>query len=90
MSRSNQRYRNVAEQLLNKYLFPDFLPDTGDQTDPRIPMMHTYTRQSLYNVVALLCQQSDETYGRIMELLDTTVPRGLTYHSILKFVGLII
>lgn len=53
-------------------------------------MMHTYTRQSLYNVVALLCQQSDETYGRIMELLDTTVPRGLTYHSILKFVGLII
>lgn len=53
-------------------------------------MMHTYTRQRLYNVVALLCQQSDETYGRILELLDTTVPRGLRHHSIFKFFALTI
>jgi ubiquitin carboxyl-terminal hydrolase 34 len=40
--------------------------------------MHSYTRQKLYNVVTILCQQNDLTYGRILELLDTIVPRGRT------------
>ncbi|CAG8135950.1 unnamed protein product [Penicillium salamii] len=70
---------HIAEQLLNKYLFPDFIPETGDHNDLQTPIMHTYTRQRLYNVVTLLCEQSDETYGRILELLDSTVPRESSY-----------
>ena len=69
--------RHIAEQLLNKYLFPDFMPEGGNFADLRTPMMHSYTRQRLYHVVTLLCQQSDETYGRIVELLDSMVPRGM-------------
>lgn len=75
-------YRDIAEQILNKYLFPDFSPETTELTEPRIPMMHSYTRQKLYSVVTMLCQQSDKTYGRILEILDLTVPRGLKPHPI--------
>ncbi|KAJ5336162.1 Protein of unknown function DUF3517 [Penicillium brevicompactum] len=70
---------HIAEQLLNKYLFPDFMPEGGNFADLRTPMMHSYTRQRLYHVVTLLCQQSDETYGRIVELLDSMVPRDSSY-----------
>lgn len=38
--------------------------------------MHSYTRSSLYNVVNLLCKQSDGTYCQVLELLNTNVPRG--------------
>jgi ubiquitin carboxyl-terminal hydrolase 34 len=30
----------------------------------------------------MLCQRSDETYGRILELLDTIIPRGLEPHLV--------
>lgn len=69
--------RHIAEQLMNKYLFPDFMPEGGDFEDLRTPMMHSYTRQRLYHVVTLLCQQSDETYSQIVELLDNIVPRSM-------------
>ncbi|CAG7920692.1 unnamed protein product [Penicillium olsonii] len=70
---------HIVEQLLKKYLFPDFIPDTGNYTDLQTPIMHSFTRQQLYNVVTLLCEQSDKSYGRTLELLDTIVPRGSSY-----------
>ncbi|KAJ5446004.1 Peptidase C19 ubiquitin carboxyl-terminal hydrolase 2 [Penicillium cf. griseofulvum] len=70
---------NIAEEIFNQYLFPDFSPDTVDHAVPQIPIMHSYTRSSLYNVVTLLCKQSDETYCQILELLNTNVPRDSPY-----------
>ncbi|KAJ5502999.1 Peptidase C19 ubiquitin carboxyl-terminal hydrolase 2 [Penicillium fimorum] len=70
---------NIAEQIFNQYLFPDFSPDTVEHAVPRVPVMHSYTRSSLYNVVNLLCKQSDRTYCEILELLNTNVPRDSPY-----------
>ncbi|CAI7640164.1 unnamed protein product [Penicillium glandicola] len=70
---------NIAEEIFNKYLFPDFSPDTVDHAVPQVPVMHSYTRSSLYNVVSLLCKQSDETYSQVLELLNTNVPRDSPY-----------
>ncbi|KAJ5964740.1 uncharacterized protein N7479_004616 [Penicillium vulpinum] len=70
---------SIAEEVFNQYLFPDFSPDTVDHAVPQIPVMHSYTRSSLYNLVNLLCKQSDETYCQILELLNTNVPRDSPY-----------
>ncbi|CRL25236.1 Peptidase C19, ubiquitin carboxyl-terminal hydrolase 2 [Penicillium camemberti] len=70
---------NIAEDIFNQYLFPDFSPDTVEHAVPQVPVMHSYTRSSLYNVVNLLCKQSDETYCQVLELLNTNVPRDSPY-----------
>ncbi|OQD90430.1 hypothetical protein PENANT_c001G09677 [Penicillium antarcticum] len=70
---------NIAEQIMSMYLFPDLSPESDDKLDARAPVMNNGTRQTLYNVVSLLCKQSDETYFRIMEYLNTTVPRDVIH-----------
>ncbi|KAJ5498532.1 hypothetical protein N7453_007583 [Penicillium expansum] len=70
---------NIAEEIFNQYLFPDFSPDTVEHAVPQVPVMHSYTRSSLYNVVNLLCKQSDGTYCQVLELLNTNVPRDSPY-----------
>ncbi|OGE53350.1 hypothetical protein PENARI_c008G00898 [Penicillium arizonense] len=70
---------DIAEQILQKYLFPDLSPESTTQQDARTPVMNTNTRRTLYSVVSLLCKQSDETYFRVLEILNTTVPRDVTY-----------
>ncbi|QQK40129.1 Ubiquitin Carboxy-terminal hydrolase, putative [Penicillium digitatum] len=70
---------NIAEEIFNQYLFPDFSPDTVEHAVPQVPVMHSYTRSSLYNVVNLLCKQSDATYCQVLELLNTNVPRDSPY-----------
>ncbi|KAI1835108.1 hypothetical protein DTO006G1_6636 [Penicillium roqueforti] len=70
---------NIAEEIFNKYLFPDFSPETVEHAVPQIPVMHSYTRSSLYNVVSLLCKQNDRTYCEVLDLLNTNVPRDSPY-----------
>ncbi|KAJ5788202.1 hypothetical protein N7457_003192 [Penicillium paradoxum] len=69
----------IAEDIFNQYLFPDFSPETAEHVVPHVPVMHSYTRSSLYSVVLLLCKQSDQTYCRILELLGSNVPRDSLY-----------
>lgn len=73
---------DLAERILNSYLFPDLSPETDGPIVPQIPIMHTDTRQKLYNIVNLLCKRSDVTYSRVMEVLEDVVPRGMPKHAL--------
>jgi ubiquitin carboxyl-terminal hydrolase 34 len=70
---------DIAEQILQNYLFPDFSPDSKERQHARAPVMNANTRQSLYNVVSLLCKQSDQTYSRVLEILEPIVPRDVIH-----------
>ncbi|KAJ5143206.1 Protein of unknown function DUF3517, partial [Penicillium bovifimosum] len=71
--------RNIAVEIFNQYLFPDLSPETAEHADPKIPVMHSNTRSSLYSVVGLLCKQSDDTYCQVLEMVNTNVPRDSTH-----------
>jgi ubiquitin carboxyl-terminal hydrolase 34 len=65
------------EKLFSTFLFPDLSEVSEDQClDPKIPVMHTQTRQEIYKVLLLLCE--DETnYESMLELLEDSIPRGM-------------
>lgn len=45
--------------------------------DTKIPVMHTQTRQEIYKVLLLLCE--DETnYDNMLELLEDVIPQGMS------------
>lgn len=67
---------DLAAQILDNYLFPDLTPETDDQLVPRVPVMHTATRQKLFNIINLLCKQSDVNLAQVMDQLENAVPRG--------------
>ncbi|KAJ5151117.1 uncharacterized protein N7482_010369 [Penicillium canariense] len=67
---------DLAEQVWNNYLFPELAPDTEEVIVPRIPLMHTVTREKLYNIVKLLCKRSDNNVARVMQQLEGVVPRA--------------
>ncbi|KAJ5542931.1 hypothetical protein N7535_005353 [Penicillium sp. DV-2018c] len=71
--------RNMAEEIFNQYLFPDLSPETAEHAVPKVPVMHSNTRSSLYNVVGLLCKQSDDTYYQVLEMVNTNVPRDSSH-----------
>lgn len=67
---------DLAEQIMQTYLFPDFSPETNDAVSPLVPVMHTLTRQKLYSIVSLLCKRSDMNLLQTMNILVDIVPRG--------------
>ncbi|KAJ6172641.1 hypothetical protein N7470_001708 [Penicillium chermesinum] len=66
---------DLAEQILAKYLFPDLTPDGADPVVPLVPVMHSATRQKLYNIVLLLCKRSSLDTLSALKVMDELVPR---------------
>ncbi|OJJ50521.1 hypothetical protein ASPZODRAFT_148016 [Penicilliopsis zonata CBS 506.65] len=69
---------DLVENLFNYYLFPDLSLATSEPISPQIPVMHTQTRQELYNILILLCKR-DENFSKIIELLEDIIPQDYTY-----------
>ncbi|RAK81654.1 putative ubiquitin C-terminal hydrolase [Aspergillus fijiensis CBS 313.89] len=69
---------DLAEQLFDKYLFPDLSLPSDDPIVPQIPVMHTQTRQELYSI---LCQLSeiDSNYSKLVDRLLDVIPLDYTY-----------
>ncbi|KAJ5630628.1 uncharacterized protein N7484_010728 [Penicillium longicatenatum] len=70
---------DLTENILNNYLFPDLSDVSNGPVIPRIPVMHTMTRQKLYNIVNLLCKRSHENLHQTMQQLEDIVPRDISY-----------
>ncbi|KAJ9326994.1 hypothetical protein DTO027B3_2234 [Paecilomyces variotii] len=69
---------DIMENVFNNYLFPDLsVPGEGAMA-PQVPVMHTETRQELYNILVLL-SKNDENYPKIIELLEDLIPQDYTY-----------
>ncbi|KAK2762638.1 hypothetical protein FQN54_000811 [Arachnomyces sp. PD_36] len=66
----------LMEKLFATFLFPDLSEISYDQPiDPKIPVMHTQTRQEIYKILLLLCEDK-ANYETILELLGDVIPRG--------------
>ena len=69
----------LMEKLFSTFLFPDLSDGQLDEPiEPRVPVMHNATRQELYRVLLQFCED-DENYGKMLELLEDVIPRGMTY-----------
>ncbi|KAF7719522.1 Ubiquitin carboxyl-terminal hydrolase [Penicillium ucsense] len=71
---------DIAEPIMGKYLLPELANETDDVIVPRTPLMHTETRQKLYNIIGLLCKQNVENIARTMQYLDGLIPRDESYN----------
>lgn len=69
---------DLMEKLFNTYLFPDLSVESSSPITPQVPVMHTQTRQELYDILLLLCKH-DDNYPRIIELLEDIIPQDYTY-----------
>src|SRR5436190_1991008 len=66
------------ERLFTTYLFPDLSECPGNQViQPSIPVMHNFTRQEIYNVLILLCEDRANC-GKMLELLEDVIPQSMT------------
>ncbi|KAJ5730261.1 uncharacterized protein N7483_004769 [Penicillium malachiteum] len=71
---------DLAEQILRIHLFPELSMESIDgPIIPRIPVLHSLTRQRLYNVVNLLCKRSNDNLNLTMRQLEDVVPRDVSY-----------
>jgi ubiquitin carboxyl-terminal hydrolase 34 len=66
------------ERLFITYLFPDLSerPGKNQVVEPRIPVMHNVTRQEIYNVLILLCEDQVNC-GKMLKLLEDVIPQGM-------------
>lgn len=69
---------DLIEKLFNNYLFPDLSMESSNPISPQVPIMHSQTRQELYNILLLLCKH-DDNYPKIVELLEDIIPQDYTY-----------
>ncbi|PGH13416.1 hypothetical protein AJ79_03695 [Helicocarpus griseus UAMH5409] len=70
---------NLMERLFSTYLFPDL--SEGSDTEvvqPKTPVMHTATRQELYNIILRLCEKHSNC-EKMLALLDDVIPQDYTY-----------
>lgn len=68
----------LIERLVNNYLFPDLSePSDTEVIVPRIPVMHQETRQELYNILSLLCN-NEQNFAKIVDLMSDLIPYGKT------------
>ncbi|KAJ6006478.1 hypothetical protein N7451_004422 [Penicillium sp. IBT 35674x] len=70
---------DLADKILNTYLFPDLSDVSEGPVIPCIPVMHTLTRQKLYNIINLLCKRTHENLHKTMQQLEDIVPRDISY-----------
>ncbi|KAF9893427.1 hypothetical protein FE257_010739 [Aspergillus nanangensis] len=69
---------DLAENLFDKYLFPDLSMPSPSLLTPQIPLMNTQTRQELYSILSLLCK-NNTNYFKIVERLEEIIPTDETY-----------
>ncbi|KAL1880253.1 hypothetical protein Plec18167_003656 [Paecilomyces lecythidis] len=69
---------DIMENVFNNYLFPDLSAPNQGPIVPQVPVMHSQTRQELYNILVLL-SKNDENYPKIIELLEDLIPQDYTY-----------
>ncbi|RAL15100.1 putative ubiquitin C-terminal hydrolase [Aspergillus homomorphus CBS 101889] len=71
---------NLAEELFDKYLFPDLSMPSDDRIVPQIPVMHTQTRQELYSILGQLCE-IDHNYAKLVNRVLDVIPQDYTYSA---------
>jgi ubiquitin carboxyl-terminal hydrolase 34 len=66
------------ERLFTTYLFPDLSqrPEKNQVVEPCIPVMHNVTRQEIYNVLILLCEDQVNC-GEMLKLLEDVISQGM-------------
>lgn len=75
---------DLTGQIMNAFLFPELSqePVAGDNSQvitARIPIMHSMTRQTLYRIINLLCQRSEESLSQFLKLTEDAIPRDMSY-----------
>ncbi|KAJ5898508.1 hypothetical protein N7504_008796 [Penicillium tannophilum] len=70
---------DLADKILNTYLFPDLSDVSEGPVNPCIPVMHNLTRQKLYNIINLLCKRTHKNLHKTMQQLEDIVPRDISY-----------
>ncbi|KAF7115388.1 hypothetical protein CNMCM5793_002204 [Aspergillus hiratsukae] len=71
---------DLAEKLLDNYLFPNLSEESDSRIVPQIPVMHTQTRQELYGILSLLCKYPED-YCTVVECVKDLIPTDYTYLS---------
>ncbi|PYH45847.1 putative ubiquitin C-terminal hydrolase [Aspergillus saccharolyticus JOP 1030-1] len=71
---------DLAEELFDKYLFPDLSSPSDEPIVPQIPVMHTETRQELYSILGQLCL-IDNNYAKLVDRLLDLIPQDYTYSN---------
>lgn len=74
---NNSLCSDLARQLFDNYLFPDLSLPSNDTIEPQVPVMHSQTRQEMYNVIRILCR-GNENYLSMVECLEDIIPEGMT------------
>ncbi|KAI1997922.1 hypothetical protein LOZ51_002594 [Ophidiomyces ophidiicola] len=70
---------SLMEQLFNTYLFPNLSENVdGTPINPVIPVMHTGTRQEIYSVLLLLCDDVDSC-GQMLKMVEDVIPPDYTH-----------
>ena len=65
---------DLADNLWDRYLFPDLSASSPNPIVPQVPVMHAQTRQVLYEVLITLSKR-DLTYSKIVDRLDDLILR---------------
>lgn len=72
------------EKLFTTYLFPELSEPTETKViQSSIPVMHNTTRQEIYNILLLLCEDQANC-ERMLTLLDDVIPYGMGYLQIIN------
>ncbi|KAH3559095.1 hypothetical protein KXW20_006175 [Aspergillus fumigatus] len=71
---------DLAEKLIDNYLFPNLSEESDNLIVPQIPVMHAQTRQELYGILSLLCKNSDD-YCTVLDCVKELIPADYTYSS---------
>ncbi|EGC41797.1 ubiquitin carboxyl-terminal hydrolase [Histoplasma capsulatum var. duboisii H88] len=70
---------NLMEKLFTTYLFPELSEPTETKViQSSIPVMHNTTRQEIYNILLLLCEDQANC-ERMLTLLDDVIPYDYTH-----------
>lgn len=69
---------DLAEKLIDNYLFPNLSEESDHLIVPQIPVMHAQTRQELYGILSLLCKNSDD-YCTVLDCVKELIPAGTTF-----------
>lgn len=73
---ANDLGRHLMIHVFNHLLFPDLsLESSNSVIQPRPPIQTSTTRQEIYDLVLLLCQDP-ERYNKMLEALDELIPQG--------------
>jgi ubiquitin carboxyl-terminal hydrolase 34 len=73
-------YSDLAEKLIENYLFPNLSEESDNLIVPQIPVMHTQTRQELYGILSLLCKYSED-YCTVVDCVKELIPGGTNSSS---------